>query len=71
MGLGCHELGLGALGMQQRNNLLTEELMFFRGIVAVGTQEGHVYLLDIALDDADDSTAAGILFNLSDSNTLM
>ena len=38
MGLGCHELGLGALGMQQRNNLLAEELMFFRGIVAVGTQ---------------------------------
>ena len=38
MGLGCHELGLGALGMQLRNNLLAEELMFFRGIVAVGTQ---------------------------------
>ena len=38
MGLGCHDLGLAALGMQLRNNLLAEELMFFRGIVAVGTQ---------------------------------
>lgn len=56
---GCHDLGLAGLGLQLRNNLLAEELLFFRGIVAVGTQEGHVYLLDIALDDADDTKAAG------------
>ena len=38
MGIGCHGLGLGGLGMQLRNNLLAEELLFFRGIVAVGTE---------------------------------
>ena len=25
--------------------------MFFYGILAVGTQEGHIYLVDLALDD--------------------
>ena len=56
---GCNDIGLAGLGLQLRNNLLAEELLFFRGIVAVGTQEGHIYLLDIALDDAEDSRAAG------------
>ena len=56
---GYNEIGLAGLGLNLRNNLLAEELLFFRGIVAVGTQEGHIYLLDIALDDAEDSRAAG------------
>ena len=56
---GCNDIGLAGLGLYLRNNLLAEELLFFRGIVAVGTQEGHIYLLDIALDDAEDSRAAG------------
>ena len=43
---GCHDIGLAGLGLQLRNNLLAEELMFFRGIVAVGTQEGHIYVFD-------------------------
>ena len=65
---GCHDLGLAGLGMQLRNNLLAEELLFFRGIVAVGTQEGHIYLLDIALDDADDTKAAGYAPTFLDSD---
>ena len=43
---------LAGLGLQLRNNLLIEELLFFRGIVAVGTQEGHIYLLDILQYDS-------------------
>ncbi|QQP38073.1 AT hook containing transcription factor 1, partial [Caligus rogercresseyi] len=31
---------------------LAEELMFFKGILAVGTQNGDLYLLDLALDKA-------------------
>ena len=59
---------LAGLGPQLRNNLLIEELLFFRGIVAVGTQEGHIYLLDIALDDADDSKAAGYSLTFLESD---
>ena len=61
-------LVLAGLGLQLRNNLLIEELLFFRGIVAVGTQEGHIYLLDIALDDADDSKAAGYSLTFLESD---
>ena len=61
-------LVLAGLGLQLRNNLLIEELLFFRGIVAVGSQEGHIYLLDIALDDADDSKAAGYSLTFLESD---
>ena len=30
---------------------LSEELLLFNGLVAVGTQEGHVFLIDLGLDE--------------------
>ena len=42
---------------QKNTNLgprfLSEELLIFHGLLAIGTQEGHVYLIDFAMDEQD------------------
>jgi hypothetical protein len=41
-------------GPMSNHRMLAEELMFFYGVVAVGTSEGRVYLVDLALDALND-----------------
>lgn len=54
--IGSSDDDLGA-ATPATNRTLAEELLFFQGVIAVGTQEGHLYLVDAALDmtDAEES----------------
>ena len=38
---------------------LCEELLILSGLVAVGTQEGHMYLVDFALDEDSAENISG------------